>query len=159
MLEALIMNCAGYRYASFALSKYYLEHIDAYFAAFNAARKEEEKKSAYPNQVFVELFLRGILETFNRLHERVNRLIGLVLYRNRLRAMLDAKQINHRQYTIVANLLAHGNEHHMREIKAQPWFAALYLKRSAMTQSRDLRGLVDKGLLEIANNTLKLRVY
>ncbi|MBS4098663.1 MAG: Fic family protein [Sulfuricella sp.] len=159
VLEALVMKCAGYQYAPFALSKYYLEHIDDYFNAFNLARKEEAKKSPYPNQVFVELFLRGMLDAFNRLHDRVNRLIGLMLYNNQLYFLRQGKQINDRQYTIIANLLPHGHEHNLVEVKAQPWFTALYLKLSHMTQTRDLHGLVDKGLIELGKNSLKLRVY
>jgi Fic family protein len=160
VLESLIMKCAGYKYAPFALSKYYLEHIDEYFSAFNLARKAEAKKATDPNQAFVELFLKGMLDAFNRLHDRVNRIIGLVLYRNQIRFMLEEKRINTRQYTILANLLAQGNEHTLSEIKKQPWFAALYLKLTPMTQSRDLRGLAAKGLVEIGKDgKLRLRVY
>lgn len=160
VLESLIMKCAGYKYAPFALSKYYLENIDAYFTAFNQARKEEAKKSLYPNQAFVELFLKGMLDALNRLHDRVNRLLGLVLFRDRIRFLLDEKQINHRQYTILANLLAQGNEQALSEVKKQPWFTALYLKRTPMTQSRDLRGLADKGLVGIGKDgKLRLRIY
>jgi len=157
VLEAMVMKCAGYKYAPFALSKYYLEHIDAYFSAFNLARKAEDKAAPYPNQAFVELFLKGMLDALNRLHDRVNRLIGLVLYRNQLREMLEEKQINLRQYTIVNNLLPEGMSHELARVKAQPWFKGLYLKRTDMTQSRDLRGLIDRGLIEIAKNG-KLRL-
>ncbi len=159
VLESLIMKCAGYQYAPFALSKYYLTHLDEYFYAFNEARKDDEKKTDYPNQVFVELFLKGMLDAFNRLHDRANRLIGQVLYRSRMRDLLDAKEINHRQYTILANLVARGSDHVLSEVKAQPWFGALYLKRTAMTQSRDLRGLVEHGFIELGRNSLKLRGY
>ena len=155
VLEAMVMKCAGYKYAPFALSKYYLENIDAYFSAFNLARKEEGK--AYPNQVFVELFLKGMLDALNRLHDRVNRLIGLVLYRNQMREMLEEKRINLRQYTIINNLLPEGVSHELARVKAQPWFKGLYLKRTDMTQSRDLRGLADRGLIEITGKG-KLRL-
>lgn len=157
VLESLIMKCAGYKYAPFALSKYYLENIDAYFNAFNQARKEEAKKSPHPNQEFVVLFLKGMLDALNRLHDRVNRLLGLVLFRDRIRFLLDEKRINHRQYTILANLLAQGNEYALSEVKKHPWFIALYLKRTAMTQSRDLRDLADKRLIEIGKDG-KLRL-
>jgi len=157
VLESLIMKCAGYKYAPFALSKYYLENLDAYFNAFNQARREEAKKSPHPNQEFVELFLKGMLDALNRLHDRVNRLVGLVLFRNQIRFMFEEKQLNSRQYTILANLLAQGNEPVLSEVKKQPWFTTLYLKRTAMTQSRDLRGLADKGLMEIGKDG-KLRL-
>ena len=161
VLEAMVMKCAGYKYTPFALSKYYLENIDAYFSAFNLARKEEDKTSPYPNypnQVFVELFLKGMLDALNRLHDRVNRLIGQVLYRNQLRGMLEERRINLRQYTIINNLLPEGLSHELARVKAQPWFKGLYLRRTDMTQSRDLRGMADNGLIEIGKGKLRLCV-
>lgn len=157
VLEAMVMKCAGYRYAPFTLSKYYLENIDAYFSAFNLARKAEDKAAPYPNQIFVELFLKGMLDALNRLHDRVNRLIGQVLYRNQLRWMLEEKLINLRQYTLINNLLPEGLTHELTRVKAQPWFKGLYLRRTDMTQSRDMRGLIDRGLIEITKNG-KLRL-
>lgn len=159
VLEALIMKCAGYKYTPFALSKYYLENIDTYFMAFNQARKAEETKMHHHNQVFVELFLKGMLSAFDRLHDRVNRLIGHTLYRNQIRWMLEEKKINVRQYTILNNLLPNGLLHEMDKIKAQPWYKGLYVKRTAMTQSRDMRGLQDNHLVEItAGKKLRLLV-
>ncbi|MFA7242070.1 MAG: Fic family protein [Sulfuricellaceae bacterium] len=157
VLEAMVMKCAGYKYTPFALSKYYLENIDAYFSAFNLARKAEDKAAPYPNQVFVELFLKGMLDALNRLHDRVNRMIGLVLYRNQVRGMLEEKRINLRQYTLINNLLPEGLAHELARVKAQPWFKGLYLQRTDMTQSRDIRGLIDRGLIEISKNG-KLRL-
>jgi hypothetical protein len=98
-----------------------------------------------------------MLDALNRLHDRVNRLIGLVLYRNQMREMLDEKRINLRQYTIINNLLPEGMSHELARVKAQPWFKGLYLKRTDMTQSRDLRGLVERGLIEISGKG-KLRL-
>jgi Fic family protein len=157
VLEAMIMKCAGYKYAPFALSKYYLENIDAYFMAFNQARKAEGKKQPFPNQVFVSLFLGGMLEALNRLHDRVNRLIGHILYRNQMRWMLEEKRINLRQYTMLNNLLPEGLVHDLGKVKAEPWYRGLYAKRTAMTQSRDMRGLANAGLIEITGDK-KLRL-
>jgi len=36
---------AGYRYAPFALARYYLANIDAYFTLFNTCRKAADKKT------------------------------------------------------------------------------------------------------------------
>ena len=116
VLEAMILKCAGYKYAPFALSRYYLEHIDEYFSVFNLARKAEKNKELYPNTVFVEFFLKGMLSVLNLLHDRVNRIIAILLYETSLNAKLQNKEINLRQFTVVNNLLPHGIEHPLSHI-------------------------------------------
>jgi len=85
VIEAMILKAAGYKYVPFALSRYYLEHIDQYFSLFNQARKAEEKGKDNPNQEFVAFFLEGTLMVFNQLHDRINEILGYLLYKSRLR--------------------------------------------------------------------------
>lgn len=42
VIEATLLQAAGYRYAPFALARYYLTNIDAYFRLFNTCRKAAE---------------------------------------------------------------------------------------------------------------------
>lgn len=152
VVEAMILKAADYRYAPFALSRYYLEHIDRYFTVFNLARKAEEKDDAYPNQVFVEFFLEGMLEVLHRLHDRVNQMIAVLLYESVLRSLHDKGEINDRQYTIVSNLLTKGRTHLLAEVQTQPWYTSLYRKLTIKTRSRDLKGLREKNLIRIAED-------
>jgi len=152
VVEAMILKAADYRYAPFALSRYYLEHIDRYFTVFNLARKAEEKDDGYPNQVFVEFFLEGMLEVLHRLHDRVNQMIAVLLYESVLRSLHDKGEINDRQYTIVSNLLTKGRTHLLAEVQTQPWYTSLYRKLTIKTRSRDLKGLREKNLIRIAED-------
>lgn len=152
VLEAMILKCAGYKYASFALSRYYLEHIDEYFAVFNLARKAEENKEEYPNTVFIEFFLNGMLSVLNLLHDRVNRIIAMLLYETTLNAKLQNKDINMRQYTIINNLLPHGIEHQLNYLQSQAWYMGLYQKLTPKTRTRDLKGLAEEGLIYITDD-------
>lgn len=148
VLEALVLKCSGFKYAPFAMSKYYLEHIDEYFTVFNTARKAAEKKQPFPNTVFVEFFLTGMLEVINRLHDRANNLVSYLLYDVVVNNMLQEKKINVRQYTIIHNLLPKGSEHDLGKIQSQPWYKGLYAKLTMRTQYRDLRKMAEAKLIK-----------
>jgi len=159
VLEALVLKSSGFKYAPFALSRYYLENIDEYFTVFNVARKSEEKKHPYPNTPFVEFFLKGLLMVINRLHDRINSFVALLLYETELMHLLNTKKINLRQYTIINNLIPAGIKHDMEEIRSKTWFKGLYLNRTERTQYRDIKKLADLKLIEIApNKEIKLKI-
>jgi len=143
VIEATLLQAAGYRYAPFALARYYLAHIDAFFTLFNTCRKSADKKTPAPNQPFIEFHLEGMRQTINTLHDRVNRLISVLLYESAIRRALDDKRINAR-YTIVSQLLDKGRPLPLAEIRQAPWYTSLYLKLNDKTRQRDLlrlRGL------------------
>jgi Fic family protein len=141
VLEATLLQAAGYEYAPFALARYYLENVDTYFSLFNACRKAAEKRQPHPNTRFVVFHQEGMFQTINALHDRVNRLVELLLFQGRSRQLLDSKAINARQYTIVSQLLAQGRPQAMDEVRHAPWYASLYLKLNDKTRSRDLKKL------------------
>lgn len=146
VIEATLLQAAGYRYAPFALARYYLAHIDTYFTLFNTSRKQAEKASPAPNQAFVSFHLEGMRQTINSLHDRVNRIISMLLYESQIRRALDEKQINPRQYTIVSQLLG-KSPLPLDEIRQAPWYLSLYLKLNDKTRQRDMRDLREMELV------------
>lgn len=140
VIEATLLQAAGYRYAPFALARYYLTNIDAYFTLFNTCRKAAEKGQSAPNQAFVAFHLEGMRTTINNLHDRVNGMVSMLLYESSMRRALDEKQINVRQYTILSQLLGKGPQT-LDEVRQAPWYASLYLKLNDKTRQRDLRRL------------------
>lgn len=141
VIEATLLQAAGYRYAPFALARYYLSNIDAYFTLFNTSRKDAEKKKPEPNQTFVEFHLEGMRQTINSLHDRVNAIVKMLLFESTLRRALEGKEINARQYTIVSQLLDKGRPLPLEEIRLAPWYTSLYLKLNDKTRQRDMRRL------------------
>lgn len=141
VIEATLLQAAGYRYAPFALARYYLTNIDSYFTLFNTCRKAVEKKQPAPNQAFVDFHLEGMRQTINNLQDRVNRLVAMLLYESTIRRALDDKKINVRQYTILSQLLDRGRPLPLDEIRQAPWYTSLYLKLNDKTRSRDLHRL------------------
>ena len=147
VVEATILQAAGHRYAPFALARYYLSNIDAYFTLFNTCRKDAAKGIGSANLAFVGFHLEGMRLTINALHDRVNRLVAMLLYESNIRRSLDSKQINVRQYTILSQLLDRGNPLTLDEMRIAPWYASLYLKRNDKTRHRDLQRLREIELL------------
>lgn len=155
VIEATLLRAAGYRYAPFALARYYLSNIDAYFTLFNSCRKAAEKGQRVPNQAFVEFHLEGMRTTINSLHDRVNGIVSMLLFESNIRRALDDKQINVRQYTILSQLLDRGRPLRLDEIRQAPWYTSLYLKRNDKTRQRDLRRLREMELAFLdTDNTL-----
>lgn len=148
VIEATLLQAAGYRYAPFALARYYLQNIDAYFSLFNSSRKAAEKGLATPNHGFVGFHIDGMRQTINGLHDRVNQIVGMLLYESGIRRALDEKRINARQYTILSMLLARGRPWPLAELRQLPWYASLYLKLNDKTRVRDLHRLRE---LELAH--------
>ncbi|APR04970.1 Fic family protein [Thauera chlorobenzoica] len=147
VIEATLLQAAGYEYAPFALARYYLDHIDTYFTLFNTCRKAAEKHQPHPNTAFVLFHQEGMRLTINALHDRVNRLVSILLFQSRTRELLDSKVINARQYTIVSQVLTQAHPLPLGELRHTPWYASLYLKLNDKTRSRDLKKLRELDLL------------
>jgi Fic family protein len=162
IIEAIILKAGGFRYASHSMSGYYLKNLHEYFAMFNAARKSEEKKEPYPNTGFVRFFLKGMLTVINENHDYVNLLLRRLLFESRIKAMFDGRTINHRQYTLVSNLLAQSREtFDVDELEAMPWYGALYKKRTQATRYRDFQKLEKLNLLafEQGRKIVKIKTF
>ena len=147
VLEAGILYADGFRYAPFAQANFYLKHIHRYFGTFNHCRKAADKKQPTPNHEFVTLFLEGMLETINHLHDRVNRLVHMVLFETNVKRLHDEGRINERQYAIVNQVLKLGAPVVLAELRKEPWYLALYSKLTDKTKSRDLSNLKKLDLL------------
>lgn len=145
VLEATMLLAAGYRYAPFALARYYLEEMHAYFSLFNICRKAAERKDPAPLAPFVVFHLEGMLRTIKELHGRVNRMVGELLSRTNLSRLREERLLNPRQYAIACQLLAQPLS--LGQLRLQPWYQSLYLKRGDRTRQRDLTELKNLGLL------------
>lgn len=147
VLEASLLQAAGYRYAPFAMARYYLDNIDTYFTLFNTCRKSADKHQPEPNSSFVAFHLEGMRVVINKLHDRVNGMVVLLLFETQIKQLLDRKEINTRQYTILSQLLDRGKHITLDEIRQAPWYGSLYLRFNDKTRQRDLRRLREMELL------------
>ncbi len=125
-----MLRQAGYRYAPFALAKFYQEQIHRYFTLFNTCRRAAERGDASPNTAFVAFHLEGLRVVIGRLHDRVNALVGLLLFESAVRESLEARKINPRQYAIIRHLVDAGRPLPLATLRADPRYQAMYLKRN-----------------------------
>ena len=149
VLEASILLNSGFRYAPFAMARFYLQHIHRYFALFNHCRKAADKKQPQPNQDFVSFHLAGLLEVINTLHDRVNEMVAHLLFLHQVRQALDDKHINQRQYAIVDFVLKAGRPVTLRKLREETWYRALYEKLTDKTRRRDLDRLRQHKLIQV----------
>lgn len=157
VIEATLLRQAGYRYAPFALAKFYQEQIHRYFALFNACRKAAARGEADHNLPFVAFHIEGLRTVIERLHGRVNEMVGVLLFETRLRERYDARRINARQYAIVRHLIEHGRPMPVAMLRNDPRYHAMYLGKTDKTRQRDMRGLLDTGLVRSdANGNLSV---
>ena len=147
VLEATLLQAAGFRYAPFALARYYLDHIDEYFTLFNRCRKAAAKGEAYPHTAFVQFHLEGMRISINRLHDRVNQIVGILLFESQVRRLYEEKRLNARQYTLLGQLLAASRPVPLAEMRRAPWYQSLYLHLTDKTRQRDLRRLRELALV------------
>lgn len=159
VIEALLLKSSGIRHAHHALSRTYLEYGDEYFLVFNTSRKGEVNAGETTNTPFVEFSLNCLRETFFSLHARTNQYISIVLYENIVSSCYREKKINERQFTIINNLLPKGYEHPIETVRSQAWYTGMYERLTRKTRDRDLRKLVELGLISIHNKRLKLLVF
>lgn len=153
VLEATLLRHAGYKYAPFALAKYYQEQIHRYFALFNQCRKGAEKHDENPNTPFVHFHLDGLRIVIHRLHDRVNEMVNMLLFEAVVREHLDTREINQRQYAIVKHVMEHGRPMPLAVLRADPRYQAIYLKKTDKTRQRDLKGLFELKLLHLDTNS------
>lgn len=148
-IEATLLLQDGFRYAPFALWRYYLDHVDEYFSLFNACRRADDAGHAHPNQGFVAFHLEGMRQTLGTLHDRVNELVTVLLFETQLVNALEARQINPRQYTITRLLVDNGEAMPLSALRQHPTYLALYRDKTDKTKQRDLRGLRDQRWLRV----------
>lgn len=146
VLEAMILKAGDYRHAPFRMAKYYMNRIDEYFSLFNRCRKSMERKDPDAHYPFVKFFLDGFLEAVEETKSRVITLVGTMASRDYFACLLESKEINKRQHTILLELL-HRGAINRKELELQPWYSGLYYNRTPKTRMRDLRKLLKENLL------------
>lgn len=159
LAEATVLRVSGYEYAPHAMARYYLDNLHEYFTLLNYCRKKSNKGEENPNSEFVYFFLKGMLNTINRLHDRANSLIASILVKARLEHLISIKEISVRQHNVLSNLIANKDIRSKDILKTQAWYKALYSNVTERTGMRDLKKLSDLKLIKIdKDGSIKIAV-
>ncbi|OUR82109.1 hypothetical protein A9Q82_07100 [Cycloclasticus sp. 46_120_T64] len=155
LLEKAILYHGGYQGWVKGLDRYYLDHIDDYYFAFNHCRKQEKKQPETCNTEFIELALKGMAETIERIHNNASsiasRMMGLAI----LGDLLRKGQINSRQHELYENIMDYAKGSITKhDLNSERWYNAMYSELSPATKSRDLNGMIKIGLLRKDGSTI-----
>lgn len=150
----LILEQADYRYTSSAVWAFYRDRIHQYFTLFNTCREAAEKKEANPNQAFVCFVLKGLFSAVNRLHDKSNYLIAVLLYQFHLSEARTSKKITDRQYELIRRISMTKASFTQADLFKVREIHVLYQGRTIRTYYRDIAKLAGIGLLIETDNKI-----
>jgi Fic family protein len=154
VVEAELLESAGFRYVSLMMSNVYYKHIDDYYRAFTAAERND-----FDLTPFLTFCLGGLVESLIDIHKHVSdqvRRLALRKYYDDLRA---SWAVTARQHAMLLILLDDDRPFADSDLKSVARFAAWYEPVSARTMRRDLAKLLSRQLLtQITPGTYRLNL-
>lgn len=144
LIEALILQTSGIRYAPKMLSNYYHQHVNDYYWAFSLSEKNKDKDIT----PFMEFFLKALIESLDVIKKRVIISIHLLAFKDFFRFLrYEQKLITRRQHDLLRLLLINNSPITARGLFQSPQYSILYRGKSERTARRDLAHLTKAGLL------------
>ena len=146
LIEALLLQSAGIKYAPKSLSNYYYKHVDDYYIAFSKSIKEKKEITS-----FLEFTLKGVINILLQMKEVIIFFIKKLALRDYLHVLLNnEKRISKRQHDLISLLLDKSNDTvSLNELSAKRPYSLLYRRVSSQTARRDLKKLLEIKLLRI----------
>jgi len=156
LLEKAILHHGNYKGWVKGLDRYYLDNIDDYYVAFNHCRKQEKSQPETCNTSFIELALKGMAETIERIHNNASSIASKMMGLAMLGELLRKGEINARQHELYENIMDYAKGSITKHnLNSQRWYNAMYSGFSPATKSRDLSGMIKIGLLKKEGSTFK----
>lgn len=138
------------------LSNYYYKHVDDYFWAFSAARKNK----GHDVTSFLEFVLKGVIDSLTEIKGRIIYFIRKFTLRDYYAFLCKEMKLNRRRHDLLMILLDGSDPFSFDDLFTIPRFRVLYKTVSQRTAKRDLKALCDQKLLNCKENRyiLNLRV-
>lgn len=143
LVEAMLLRAAGMKYVPIMLSNFYYKNIDEYFLTFSKSIRDK-KHDLTPFLAFV---LKGLVESFNDIKENITISIRLLALRDYYAFLKSGKKITKRQHDLLILLLENAKNIKLVDLFTTTPFDILYGNVSERTARRDLKKLLDVGLL------------
>jgi len=145
LIEAIIIQSAGFKYTPVMLSNYYYQHIDDYFWAFSHTIKGKN----YDVTHFVVFVLNALIRALNELKGRIIYFIRLFTMRDYYAYLKKERRITQRQFEFLNILLEHTRSFSLQDLFNSPGFKFLFSGVSDRTARRDLKKLEAMRLLVV----------
>jgi Fic family protein len=154
VVEAELLEAAGFRYVSLMMSNFYYEHIDDYYRAFTRAERND-----FDLTPFLTFCLGGLVRSLMDIHQRVSDDVRRLALRKHYDDLETSRSITARQHALLLILLEDDRPFADSDLKSVARFAGWYGRVSARTIQRDLSKLVSLKLLnEDAPGTHRLNL-
>lgn len=151
IIEALILQTSGIKYAPVMLSNFYYRNMDDYYWAFSKSFQNEE------NDVtpFLEFVLKGMIESLKEIKEKITYHIRILTLKDYYLFLNSEKKLTHRQYDLLLILIENsGYQFTLKELHKSHPFHLLYRNVSPSTIRRDIHKLLDLKLLKMIKETV-----
>ncbi len=129
------------------MSEYYRENFERYNHIFNETRKAFSENSPFPLTDFLRLNISAMMHATNRAQDKLNESLAGRLFDAHLHCLFSEGQLNLRQHVIVTQLKLSSEPLTSEMIFSEPWSKALYEGLSDRTKKRDIKGLIELGLV------------
>jgi Fic family protein len=146
IIEAMLIQGAGFKYFPTMLSNYYYRNIDDYYRAFSNTRKDKEKEIT----PFLEFVFKGVIESLKTIREKIMGFIRLATLKEHFSSLRSEKKLTHRQYDLMSMLVKDHDPFSLADLAYTTPFNVLYRDVTERTARRDVNHLVK---LEILNKT------
>ncbi len=154
IIEALLLKLKGIQYVPTMLSNYYYKNMDDYFWAFSLARKNKEKDTT----AFIKFVLQGTVDSLNEIKGGITYYIRLLAMRDYYTFLRNSKKLIQRQYDLLNLWLDYLKPFSLQDLFNLPPFNALYRNVTERTARRDLKKLLEMGLIRLKNNKYELNI-
>ena len=141
LVEAAVLNLAGFKFVPVMLSNYYYQKKDEYFIVFNETRKAEPDFSP-----FLRFMLTGTIDSLRSIKGRIGNIIRALVMMTYTQILYQRKELTQRQFDLMQLIMNGDRISHVSDLHKPP-FGSLYSKVGERTARRDLDKLVDLLLL------------
>lgn len=153
LIEAILLRSEGIKYVPIMLSNYYYRNIDEYFMVFS----KSENNSDYDITPFLIFFINGLRESAYKIKDGITYYIRKFTMRDYYHFLLEKHGITQRQNDLLMMLLDNSKDFVLNDLFKDP-FSILYRKVSESTAKRDIKKLVELGVLSHKNNNYNLNI-
>lgn len=145
LIEAIIIQSSGFKYAPIMLSNFYYLNLDDYFWAFSKTIRTKDLAVTH----FVNFVLNMFIEALKEIKNRIIYFIRIFSMRDYFVHLKSNRHITQRQFDFLNILLEHNTTFNLKDLFESANFRPLYRGVSDRTARRDLNKLIAMKLLTL----------
>ena len=153
-IEAVILKSAGFKFLPEVMSNYYYKKIHEYFFAFSLT----QRKDKYDVTDFLVFFLNGVEASLKDIKNFVVFSIRSLALRSFYRDLRASKTITRRQHDLLQILMKTMSSFTFHSLFSDALLRPLYGGVSESTARRDIKKLLDLGLLAQEEDAKRYRI-